>query len=258
MKFPAQTAQSVAICVALGIALTACGGTKDASDTDGETSATAAVTKRDVDLTQDTFVSRVFGAISKAGSAKVSFESDNTEEQPRGDGEVKYGDELAMRINLMPYGSPDDTSDVILVGETMYQKGISEGNRPNDGKYSAMSVHVLESMGMPDIPGLLDPRSKAKAFSTAVTSFKQTGAPETLDGVEATPYAFTIDPSKAAKAHQSWPSDVVHLTFYVGADDLPRKLVFKAPYSTFTATYSDWGTPVDIKPPPDAEVRRLP
>jgi hypothetical protein len=179
-------------------------------------------------------------------------------EEPRGDGEVKYGDELAMRINMNPgYGQSDDISDVILLGNTMYEKGIGERNRPTDGKYNGMSRDALESMGMPDIPGFLDPRSKSKAFRTGISAFKQIGTAETLDGVEATPYAITIDTSKAGETFAFPPGDV-KFTFFIGPDDLPRKLMYSDSYGgKFTATYSNWGTPVDIKAPADDEVNWL-
>lgn len=249
MRVLVRPTQAVVFALAAGLSMTACGD--NAADTaQSETTTTSAAHKSDAALTQDSFADRVFGAIAKAGSAKVHFTSDNGEDQPRGDGEVKYGGGLAMRINLTPYGDPNDTSEVLLVGNTMYVAG--------NGKYQAMSLHALESMGMPDIIGFLDPRSRAQVFRTAISEFKKAGAAETIGGVEATPYAITIDTSKAPKVYGSAASDVVHYTFYIGTDDLPRKLIYRDPYSEFTAIYSNWGAKVDIEVPAGDKVEGLP
>ena len=38
-------------------------------------------------------------------------------------------------------------------------------------------------------------------------------------------------------------------TYFIGPDDLPRKMVYNDKNGDFVATYTDWGTPVDIKAP---------
>ena len=113
-------------------------------------------------------------------------------------------------------------------------------------KYGAVNL----GQGMPDFSTNLDPKKQAAAFDKAVTAFEQKGAAETIDGVKATPYVITVDPKKAPDTYGSMVTEPMDFVYYVGPDDLPRKMVYKDENGDFTATYTDWGANVDIKAPP--------
>ena len=100
----------------------------------------------------------------------------------------------------------------------------------------------------------LDPKIQAKAFKLAVTKFEKAGSPVTLDGVQATPYDVTIDPSKAPDVYGTALTQPINVVYYIGPDDLLRKMVYKDKNGDFVATYSDWGAPVTIEPPAASQV----
>lgn len=246
-RFPRSL--SVLLAVVLGLSLAACGD-KDATDagTDGKTGAGADAdrpAKGRGTLSQDDFNARMFSAIEKAGSAHVAFETSAGGAKSGGEGEVKYGDELALRIT-MENPSGGASQEVMLIGETFY---VNLG-----GKYMSMSLSSLEGMGMPNLSANLDPKVQSKVFGAAITSFEQKGEPETLDGVRATPYDVTIDPTKVPDTFGTAVTEPLKFTYFIGPDDLPRKMIFHdAKNGDFVATYTDWGAPVDIKAPATSE-----
>ena len=107
---------------------------------------------------------------------------------------------------------------------------------------------------MPDMSASLDPKKQQAAFEAAVTEFKQSGKAETLDGVQATPYVITLDPSKAPDTFGTTTTTPLTFTYFIGPDNLPRKMVYDVKSGEFVATYTDWGEPVDIKAPPSDKV----
>ena len=109
-------------------------------------------------------------------------------------------------------------------------------------------------MGVPDLSANLDPKIQAKAFGQAVTKFEQSGDPETLDGVQATPYSVTLDPKKAPEVYGTTLTEPITVVYYVGPDDLLRKMVYKDKNGDFISTYSDWGAPVTIEAPPASKL----
>jgi len=245
-----RAAQAAAFALIVSLSLAACGDKDTASPSGGGDSSASAESQSDgATLTQGDFNQRVFSAIEKAGSAHVQFETGTGGKTFGGDGEVKYGDELALRMKMSaPSGTAGGPQEVLLIGDTFY---VGMGDR-----YMAMPLDAMSSQGMPDLSANLDPKVQAKAFEKAVTNFKQEGSPETIDGVKATPYDITIDPTKAPDTFGSTFTEPLTFTYYVGPDDLPRKMVYHSKDGEFTATYTDWGAPVDIEAPPAAKVMK--
>lgn len=253
-----RLAQSLTLALAFGLSLSACGDKEPSASTGGDATSTAeGPSGGDAGgraLTQSDFNERVFSAIEKAGTAKVHFETESagtTGQAFTGDGEVEYGDELAMRMTMSgPSGAGGGKQEVLLIGDTVY---IGMG-----GQYMSMSMDAMSGQGMPDLSTNFDPRKQADAFETAITSFEQKGEPETIDGVKATPYEITIDPTKAADTFGTMVTEPLNFVYYVGPDDLPRKMVYKDKNGDFSATYTDWGDPVDIKKPPADKIAQVP
>jgi hypothetical protein len=240
---PALTAALV-----LGLSLTACDGkdgTASAGNVDGgsRTGAPAATSP----LTQANFADRVFKALEKAGSAKVHFESGAGGQTVKGNGEIKYGDPMSLRVTMeTPKGATGAPSEMLMVGNTFY---IGMGD-----KYMTLPIDAFKSMGVPDLSANLDPRIQAKAFKSAVTKFDKSGDPETIDGVQATPYTVTIDPKKSPDVFGTMIKDPITTVYYIGPDDLLRKMVYKDKNGEFISTYSDWGVPVTIEAPPASKL----
>lgn len=242
-----RLAQSLTLALAVGLSLTACGD-QSAPSTDGSTPKTSAPPAAASDLTASNFADEVFNAIQKAGSAKIHFESGTGGEKFIGDGEVEYGDELAARLSMPNPAGGDAKQEMLLIGDTMYM-GMGD-------QYMSMSLDAIRGQGMPDMSANLDPNIQKKAFEDALTDFKQSGEPETLDGVEATPYVITLDPTKAPETFGTGATEPLTFTYFVGPDNLPRKMVYGDKNGDFVATYSDWGEPVDIEAPPADKVMK--
>ena len=239
--------QSLTLTLAVGLALAGCGDQqKSDTPTDGaqKTDAPAA----SADLTQSNFADEVFGAVLKAGSAKISFESGTGGKKFTGEGEIEYGDELAVRMTMPNPAGGGAKQEMLLIGDTMYM-GMGDN-------YMSMSMDAMKGQGMPDMSASLDPEAQQEAFEAAVTDFKQSGEPETLDGVSATPYVITLDPAKAPETFGTMANEPLTFTYFIGPDDLPRKMVYEDKNGEFVALYSDWGDPVDIEAPPAEKVMK--
>ena len=91
-------------CMIAALSLTACGDKEPSASTggggttsdEGASTGNAGGNAGGDALTQVDFNERVFGAIEKAGSAKVHFETESagTAQGVEGDGEVEYGDQI--------------------------------------------------------------------------------------------------------------------------------------------------------------------
>ncbi len=240
-----RLAQSLTLALAVSLSLTACGdeGTPSTGGTAAETSAPGDAAG---DLTASNFADEVFSAIDKAGSAKIHFESGTGGKKFIGDGEVEYGDELSARLTMPNPAGGGGKQEMLLIGDTMY---MGMGDR-----YMSISLDSMRGQGMPDMSANLDPKVQKKAFEDALTDFKQSGEAETLDGVQATPYVITLDPTKAPETFGTVATGPLTFTYFVGPDNLPRKMVYDDKNGEFVATYSDWGDPVDIEAPPADKV----
>lgn len=243
MRRPLRIARVLTVTFVLGLSLAACGDKDAAAPASGGAMSAAPAAQT---LTQSDFADRVFSALEKAGSAKVHFETGAGAQKVSGDGEIKYGDQLAIRMKMAPASEAAGPQELLLIGKTIY---INMG-----GKYMSMSTDALKGMGVPDISANLDPKIQAQAFKTGVTKFEKSGDAVTLDGVQATPYDVTIDPSKAPDVFGTAVTKPIDVTYYIGPDDLLRKMVYKDANGDFVATYTDWGAPVTIEAPASADV----
>jgi hypothetical protein len=234
------------VTLALGLSLAACGDKQQAeSAPDGDHSTNPTV-QRTPAMTRANFDDRMFSAMAKSGSAKVHFAAGTGAQAMRGDGEMKYGKKMAMRMTMTPAAGGSAEQEVVMIGDTFY---VAVGD-----KYMSMSMDDMQGQGMPNMSSTLDPAVQAKAFGAAVTSFKQAGPPVSIDGVKTIPYTITIDPTKAPDVFGKAINRPLTFVYYVGADDLPRKMVYKDANGEFSASYSDWGAPVDIEAPPADKV----
>jgi len=242
-RFP-RAAQAAALALIVSLSLAACGDKDAANPAAGDAAPPAALSG----LTQRNFADKVFDAVQDAGSAKISFESGTGGKKFIGEGEIEYGDELAVRMTMPNPAGGETKQEMLLIGDTMYM-GVGD-------RYMSMSLDTMRSQGLPDMSASLDPKAQQKAFEAAITDFKQSGEPETLDGVKATPYVITLDPAKAPETFGTTATEPLKFTFFIGPDGLPRKMVYNDKNGQFTALYTDWGAPVDIEAPPADKVMK--
>jgi len=239
-----RAAQVATLALIVSLSIAACG---DQDKTNPATDASAPPAAS-TGLTQSNFAEEVFDAVQEAGSAKISFESGTGGKKFIGEGEIEYGDELAVRMTMPNPAGGEDKQEMLLIGDTMYM-GVGD-------RYMSMSLDTMRSQGMPDMSASLDPAAQQKAFEAAVIDFEQSGEPETLDGVKATPYVITLDPAKAPETFGTTVTEPLKFTYFIGPDDLPRKMVYNDTNGKFTAFYTDWGAKVDIEAPPAEKVMK--
>lgn len=199
------------------------------------------------ELTDDSFASTVASAVADAGSAHVTAEGTVMGMPLELEGDVAGGEtagDLAFAL-----ASPDGGIDIRLADQVVYAKA----NPFTGGQFLSVDltdaddplVEQLESMkDKVDVQGLLDDLEGA-------ISVEATGdEPQTLDGVETTAYAVTVDTAQLSTSSESHRLPAtIELTVHVGADDLPRRIGMDAAGAPVTIDFSAWGEPVDIEAP---------
>jgi len=107
-----------------------------------------------------------------------------------------------------------------------------------------------------------------EALVPAIVAVEASGAPEQIDGVSAQPYDIVVDTSKlagqtaeqfatAAEVGIEVPAQITY-TYWVGEDQLPRRLVTDILGTQLEMTFSNWGGDVTIEAPPADQVTAAP
>jgi hypothetical protein len=107
-----------------------------------------------------------------------------------------------------------------------------------------------------------------EALVPALVSVEKSGPEEEIDGVSTQPYDVVVDTSKitgpaaeqfasAAASGVEVPAQITY-TYWIGADQLPRKLSMDMLGTTVEMTFSNWGGPVTIEAPPADQVTAAP
>lgn len=200
-----------------------------------------------------------------------------------GSGDVVPGDDLAARVSaaIVAAGSARSTLTSTLADSTITAEGVVDFTQPyrlditttigsEGGELASRVVAVSESEIYVQVPeaeqwfridasddgGLLgelgtEYYSPEDTWTTwgASGDFEVVGQ-ETVEGVDATHYRLTGADAQLAEGLTS-------VDVWVGDDDLPVKAevgVADPTPSTVSIVYSDWGTPVDIQPPPADQI----
>lgn len=205
-------------------------------------------------LTDDSFASTVSAAVADAGSAHVAIDGALMGMPLQLEGDVAGGDEPADLTASL--ASADGGIDVRLVDQVAY----ALVNPFTGGQFWRIDltdsgdplVAQLESFRESvDVDGLLDDLDGALSVEASGDDAV------TLDGVETTAYAVTVDVEKLAESTDadlpSMPSAGT-FTVYLGPDDLPRRVVADVAGAPVTIDFSAWGDPVEVDAPPADQV----
>lgn len=200
---------------------------------------------------------------------------------------VETRTEMRMQVRLKP--EPAMKGTVTTTG-TAGGQGLPTGRRPiqmimvGDGLYMNMGSPEL-SGGKPwakiSVSGAsgmgADTLKQAQQYGPAETTRMLTASPdvrevgrETVDGVATTHYAGTVDPAadfgalgpeyrkNLQKAFEGLDVQRIQIEIWVDGDGLPRKqtarTTMKMGTVDVTATFSDFGEPVEITAPPADQV----
>lgn len=261
MRISRKLCSLTAAALLVGLTLSACGdkdGDKKDDAAGDKTSSSSAASG--TTLTKANFTKALSTSQAKAKSAHVDMTIDVGGQSVKAQGDVAVGSTVAdsAMTMTMDMGSAMKV-DMRLVDEALY---INMGQMTQDKfvkvDLTDQSNPLAQQFGQ--LTDQMDPSKQLAELEEAVTSFEKKGEPETIDGVQAQPYAVTVDTSKL-KALADLPSastsqlpKTIDYTMYVGSDDLLRRMEFDLAGSKAQMDYSKWGEPVDILAPPADEV----
>jgi len=211
-------------------------------------------------LTADNFATRLTAAQHAKGSAHVAMTTAVAGQKITVDGKVDLGDgKVAMDETVtMPGAMPEMTLRAV--------DGLVYMNlgRLSKNKWIKVDPADTSSPLASQFSGLLDgadPTQQLEALQGAVTSLEKSGQPETIDGVQAQKYVVTVDTAKVGEAFKSrlgaagaaLPQTITY-TYWVGSDDLVRKVETDVSGVKMDMTFSDWGEPVTVTAPPASDI----
>jgi len=241
----------------------ACGGSNhaDGAPTSAVVRQPAGVAANQGGLTSATFVD----AVSTATASSTSYDfamtltADGETAHGQGSGTLGADPSVAMTIDTGEHG----TLHLRLVdGKAYVSLPALTGSR-----YFAVDPAKLPGSLSSTFDQLTQQTDPAKALASidgAVVSVTKAGAPVQLDGVAAQPYDVTVDTSKlpelrehAAAEHADLPATVT-FRYWVGPDDLLRKLSASVAGNSAEVTFSHWGAGAPVTAPSADQIAASP
>lgn len=239
-------ATGAAVVMSLGV-LSACGGDSDSSGGD--------VAGEGDKLTKDNFVATVTDALVEGGSSKVVTKSEGGAGL-NGKGVQFIGESSKDSATQMSFETAGQTMEMRVVDEMAY---LNFGQM-SQNKFVEIDLNDSEDPTAQQMAGLaenVDLRSQIELMDGAIISVTQKGESEEIDGVDAQPYVVKVDGAKMAKAQggstQGVPKSAT-FTFYVGDDQIVRRLVSESSAGSMTSDYTAWGDEVDVKKPAAGDI----
>ncbi|GAA2075144.1 hypothetical protein GCM10009821_12690 [Aeromicrobium halocynthiae] len=243
-----------------GLGLAGCSGSETTS---GGGDDVAVGEDAGTELTRENFFEELSAAQVEAGSARVTMDLGEAAGGVAMQGDVVIGESVedtAMTATLETGDTGPGTVEMRLVDGVLY---MNLGAMTED-RFAALDLQdeddpVVQQFG--SLTDSFDPARQLETLEGAVTGFEQAGAPEQLDGVEATPYSVSVDGAAIVENAGQDPSalggavpDELVYTFYVGPDNLPRRIVTDATAMSLTMDFSRWGEEVVVEKPADDEI----
>lgn len=168
-------------------------------------------------------------------------------------GGLSSEDDSDLRVQIV-VDEGERRQETIVVDGTQYtQIDTGEEDNPLAGRWLEVPVSDEELAQLRDAT----PATFVDDLSAAVIGFEPDGAVEQIDGVEAQPYAVTLDPDRldlflAPEAGDSGQAPTG--TFWVSDADLPVRFVGQDAGGEYEFNFGAWDEPVDVGAPPDEEV----
>jgi len=244
----------IALILALGLTLTACGGSGD-SGGDGDAWESKDGSSAEP-LTKDDFAKRIADGQMEAKTAHMTMETDANGQHMTAERDNEVGESVDDTKLTMAIEAADQKMDMRLIDKVMY---MNMGQMSND-KFVKIDLTDESNPIGKQFSGMadqVDPSQQIEEMGDAVTKFEKKGSPEDIDGVKAQRYDVTIDPSEMSSVPedaQSMLPDKLTYSMYVDADDLMRRITMDMQGTEMTMDYSKWGESVDINKPSDSDV----
>jgi len=213
-----------------------------------------------VPLTADNFLSAISEAGKQAKSGHIAMTvtaagATITMDGDFADGETAADSVMAAKLNL----PPDSDISMRLVGGIVY---ANFGEKTQNKFVSINPADPASTLG-PNFSSLLkraNPASQSESLADAISTIEVGGAPELIDGVQATPYNVSVKSSVIAAslgvtgaAAAALPAELKYV-YWVGPDNLIRKITIDVAGSVSEITISKWGDPVTITAPTADEI----
>lgn len=207
------------------------------------------------DLTQDNFLERTTNAMLKAKSYHVDMTAE------AGGTNVVFGGDMR---------TSDDPSEIVAeMTIPIDAAGTKMGMRVVDGK---MYMQLPQTQGkwlvldnsIPGFEGIEDNLSQIDVLGTmnetkdnnsAIQKFTAEPNSETIDGVSTTKLTLVFDAKQYMD--EKWDAsigDTVTMIYFVGPEDLIRRIIMELGPSVVTMDMSNWGEPLDVTAPSADEI----
>lgn len=243
-----------ALVAVVGGALAGCGGSDDTNGDDSSTAGSSSGTT----LTKENFATVIGEAMIKSGSVHVVMEASGGGSQTMtATGDQTMGSTTGDSAISMTMDTPGAAkTEIRLIDQVLY---INLG-QASDHKFAKIDLTDQRSsrgLGLEQFATQMDLSKQFEIFQDSLTNFEQAGDAEQIDGVKAKPYRISVDAAKLAKATRADASQLpeeLTYTFYVGPDDLVRRMVTSVGAGKVTTDFSRWGRDVTIEKPEKSEV----
>jgi hypothetical protein len=211
-------------------------------------------------LTADNFLSVVGAAGKQAKSAHFSMKVTAAGTTITMEGDFANGATAADSVASVTMDLPPDS------GITMKQVGgilYANLGAKTQNKFVAINPADPSSTLGPQFSSLLNranPASQLGAFKDAISTVEVGGSPELIDGVQATRYNVSVKSSAivalmgvTGAAAAALPAELKYV-YWIGPDNLVRKITVDVAGSSSEITMSKWGDPVTITAPTADEI----
>lgn len=243
-------------CAALAVSAllitTGCGSTQNTA-AENDSAHQQSTTTKSVALTSDNLVSVVTKAQLAARTSHVQMTIGAKGESIVATGDVKVADSadavmMAMKMTMPGAGE----IEMRMIGSVIYVKlGPMSGDKFVKIDMKDSNNPLAKNFG--DLSAQMDPSGSIKAFDGAITSLEKKGDPVRIDGVDAQPYKVVVDrlkmKSSPATGGAAGLPDEMSFMFWIGPDNLTRKMTIDVMGATVESTFTRWGEPVDVKAP---------
>lgn len=209
-------------------------------------------------LTVDNFLDVTGAAMTSAKTGHISMSTTAAGETVTVDGDFELGATLADSLLTYTMSLPPDVRlEMRFVGGVFY---VNLGEA-TENKFLSLDPLDESNPLASQLSAIVDQANATQTITQdAIRSVEASGPVETLDGVEATPYRVTVNatliasgPGFTEEQRAALPAEVTYV-FFVGPDNLIRKITFELDGVTLETTYTKWGEPVSVTAPTAEEI----
>ena len=210
----------------------------------------------EAELTQENFLERTNGAMLKQKSyrSEMTIEGPGINETTVTDTVISLDPSKRVLQMTVPIDDSGTQATVIVLNGMAYMQFPDYA----EGKWALLDGSDPELPTAEDFlaeSDLLSVVAKSKNMSEAIVNFSSEPGAETIDGVSTTKLTLLLDAERYLGADAGpMIGDTVTATYFVGPDDLPRRITTQVGPGVVTMGMSRWGEPLDVKAPLGDEI----